>query len=330
MQHTEVLQSQVSSPLSSTTTMSSPYPLLYLNLCYIIHTFSCQSRLSLAPFILVRRGVLQGDCLSPLLFNMCFNTFIQHIKAEKYRQFGFSFKLINPVHWFQFADDAAVVTTQESENQHLLNRFSVWCQWSNMFIRVEKCSTFGIRKASTKSVQFLPKLFINSMLLIPTVKISESFLYLGRYFSFHMSDDAHKSEITSLIKDLMSNIDSKPLHPKNKLLLYSRYVLSKVSWHFTVSNISQTWVKENIDSVVNSYIRRWLEIPISGTLCSVFMTQNKFGLNIFPPSVKFFQCQTVLRKALKNSPNIEINELWKSTSTNKNIQYDVFHNKRSY
>ena len=81
------------------------------------------------PFISVGRGVLQGDCLSPLLFNMWFNTFIQHIKAEKYRQFGFSFKLLNPIHWFQFADDAAVVTGQESENQHLLNRFSIWCQF---------------------------------------------------------------------------------------------------------------------------------------------------------------------------------------------------------
>ena len=30
------------------------------------------------PFIPARRGVLQGDCLSPLLFNMCFNTFVQH------------------------------------------------------------------------------------------------------------------------------------------------------------------------------------------------------------------------------------------------------------
>ena len=210
---------------------------------------------------------------------MCFNTFIQRIKVERYRQFGFSFKLMNPVHWFQVADDAAVITTQESENQHLLNRFSVWCQWSNMFIRVEKCSTFGIKKSATKSIQFLPKLLINGV-LIPTVKIGESFQYLGRYFNFDMSDDVHKSEIISLLEDLMSIIDSKPLHPKNKLLLYSRFVLSKLSWHFTISNISQTWVKENIDSVVNSYVRRWLEIPISGTLSTVFMSRNRFGLHI--------------------------------------------------
>ena len=28
------------------------------------------------PFITVGRGVLQGDCLSPLTLNLCFNTFI--------------------------------------------------------------------------------------------------------------------------------------------------------------------------------------------------------------------------------------------------------------
>ena len=94
---------------------------------------------------------------------------------------------MNPLHWFQFADDAAVITTQESENQHLLNSFSVWCQLSNMFIRVEKCSTFGIKKSTTKSVQFLPKLLINSV-LIPTVKVGESFKYLGRYFNFNHYD----------------------------------------------------------------------------------------------------------------------------------------------
>ena len=191
------------------------------------------------PFISVGRGVLQGDCLSPLLFNMCFNTFIQHIKCDKYRQFGFSFKLLNPVHWFQFADDAAVISSQESENQHLLNRFSIWCQWSNMIIRVDKCSTFGIKKTLTKSSQYLPKLLVNNK-LIPAINIGEHFQYLGRYFCFTMSDEKHKSELTSLVQELMTDIDSKPLHPKHKILIYSRYVLTKLSWHFTVTSLSKT------------------------------------------------------------------------------------------
>ena len=59
------------------------------------------------PFIRVGRGVLQGDSLSPLLLNMCFNTFIQHIKDGRFLQFGFFEKLVQ-VHWFQFADDAVI------------------------------------------------------------------------------------------------------------------------------------------------------------------------------------------------------------------------------
>ena len=71
-------------------------------------------------------------------------------------------------------------------------------------------------------------------------------------------------------------------------------------------------------------MRKWLDIPIAGTMSTIFLARNKFGLNICPPSIKFIQCQTVLRKALKTSPNESINELWKSSSNSKNIQYDVY------
>ena len=197
------------------------------------------------PFIPVGCSVLQGDCLSPLLFSMYFNTYIQHIKTEKYRQFGFSLKFLHPIHWFQFADDAAVITGQESENQHLLNRFAIWCQWSNMIVRVEKCHTFGVKKISSKSTQYLPKLVINDN-LIPTIKTGESFEYLGRFFNFNINNEEHKSNLISTVDELMNKIDSLPLHPQNKLILYDRYVLSKLSWHFTVSTISKTWITENI------------------------------------------------------------------------------------
>ena len=44
------------------------------------------------PFIKVGHGGLQGDCLSPLTFKMCFNTFIQYRKSQNFQQLGFKFK----------------------------------------------------------------------------------------------------------------------------------------------------------------------------------------------------------------------------------------------
>ena len=151
---------------------------LIANLYTDFHSYSISgSFLTLA--IPINHGVLKGDCLSPLIFNLCFNTFIQFIKQEKYKQFGFSphdenDRLFHPIHWFQFADDAAVVTTNERENQLLLNYFSRWCQWANMVIRVDKCTTLGIKKFSSRSLQFQPKLLINSE-EVPPVNNGESF-----------------------------------------------------------------------------------------------------------------------------------------------------------
>ena len=144
------------------------------------------------PAIFVRRGVLQGDCLSPLPFNFCFNTFIQFIKTEKYQHLGFSVhdrsdRLFQPVHWFQFADDAVVVTSGEKENQILLNCFTRWCQWANFVIKVDKCVTFGVKNYLTRSIQCQPKLLINRQ-LVPPVENGESFKYLGRYFYFDMTN----------------------------------------------------------------------------------------------------------------------------------------------
>ena len=105
-----------------------------------------------------------------------------------------------------------------------------------------------------------------------------------------MSNQDHKSKLISLADDLMSDIDLKPLDPKTSPL--PSLCSFKFTWHFTVAAIPKTWIIENIDSVVNNYIRKWLEVPISGTLSNACLTNNKFGLSILPASVKFIQCQS--------------------------------------
>ena len=75
-----------------------------------------------AFYIPIGRGVLQGECHSPFLFNCCFNALVPHIMVPDYRQFGFVVdccKSLDSAHWFQFADDAAVVVSPlELKNQH--------------------------------------------------------------------------------------------------------------------------------------------------------------------------------------------------------------------
>ena len=141
---------------------------LYCNFHTSILTTSYET-----PFLKVGKSVLQGDCLSPLTFNLSFNTFSKYISDPMFTQFGFTTSTLSPLHWFQFADDAAVVTGNEQEKKTLLYRFTRWCAWAKMVIKVDKCVSFRIKK-STSSTQFLPRPIINRK-LVPVVNLGESF-----------------------------------------------------------------------------------------------------------------------------------------------------------
>ena len=66
------------------------------------------------PFITVGRGVLQGDCLSPLLSNMSFNTFIQQLNLNHTHNWDFG-NLINLVfHVIQFTGSSLQTTRLSS------------------------------------------------------------------------------------------------------------------------------------------------------------------------------------------------------------------------
>ena len=143
-----------------------------------------------------------------------------------------------------------------------------------------------------------------------------------------MDNENHKVHLKSSLLDMMNLIDSLRILPKNRLLLYQRYVLSKLSWHLTVADFSKTWVIENLDNVVVRFVRQWLDLPISATLSGISPPRNNFGLNLLLPPVKFQQCQTVLRNVLKPLSNDAVKSLWRSTSFGMNMQYDTYRNTK--
>ena len=142
-----------------------------------------------------------------------------------------------------------------------------------------------------------------------------------------MDNHNHLSEVLDLVTTLLAQINGIPCHPKNKLLVYHRFVLSKIL-SFTIASLGKTWVVENIDNHVTSYIHEWLELPICAALSTLILPKSKYGINCILPSTTFLQCQTVIRNVLTSSPNSDSNSLWAKTSCGCNIQHDQYMNAK--
>ena len=100
-----------------------------------------------------------------------------------------------------------------------------------MTIRIDS----GIKKMVTRSVQFKPKLFLVRE-QVPTVDTDKSFKCLGRWYNLEMDNAEHKANIIQLTNDILIKIDSLPLQPRNKILLYPRYLHVKLSWDLTIAD----------------------------------------------------------------------------------------------
>ena len=126
--------------------------------------------------MMVGKGVLQGDCLSPLILSM-----------------GYSYsKTLLPHQWFQFGNVLAITAPIEKDNHILLNVFTKCCNWAGLIISREKCSTFGFKKNDNSSIH----LKVNNEVTAP-IRLNETFTYLGETFSYIMSVEKVKSELIS-------------------------------------------------------------------------------------------------------------------------------------
>ena len=143
-----------------------------------------------------------------------------------------------------------------------------------------------------------------------------------------MDNKGHKHILLSNLLVMLKNKDSLTSHPRNKLLLYDRHVLSKISWHLTAADLGKTWISEHLDNIVTKYVRQWLDLPISATISSIIPSHKNFGQAIQLPSIKFQQFQTTLRSSLKSSCDETLTKVWKNTNFGPNIQYDVYKNTK--
>ena len=145
------------------------------------------------------------------------------VKREKLKCLGYIYDtLSSPRQWLQFADDTAIVSSLESDNQLLLNLFSKWVIWADLSVRIDKCHTFGVKKTSSQSCQYKPYLKLCNQIISPTEN-GKSFMYLGKMFSFNMDMHTVKNDMVNDLEGYITKIDLLPIHPKLKIQILTSY-----------------------------------------------------------------------------------------------------------
>ena len=140
-----------------------------------------------------------------------------------------------------------------------------------------------IGHACKKATQFNPYLQISNE-IVPTVLPDKAFVYLGKEFSFSMKTNAIQEDLVNDLNKYLEKLDKLPLHTKNKLLVINRFIYSKLRWRFSIYNLSETWVKQNIDNLVSKYSRKWLHLHVGANFRHLYLSASQLGLEFKVPS----------------------------------------------
>ena len=219
------------------------------------------------PFVF-KKGVFQGDPLSPTIFIMVFNPLLEYLQTET----KFAYKLSSDTQIIStpFADDFNVITTHSGAHRRILKNIQKYAQSMNLIMEPTKCISLSIIKGSSTIVDF----YLDNQVIPSLLQSPEKFL--GSQITFTGKQAETFDFIKCSLQKTLDNIERSLVREEYKLRIYQQYMLPAIRFKLTVHEITQTNLTK-LDALCDRYIRKWLSMPPSGTAAII---HAKEGLNI--------------------------------------------------
>ncbi len=203
-----------------------------------------------------KRGVFQGDPLSPTIFITVFNPLLEYLHSEA--KHGYYLNNNSSVISTPFADDFNVITGNSRSHQRILLNVEKYAKTMNLVLEPSKCKSLSICGGSSRVVNFkLSEQIIKSLDESPEK-------FLGSQITFSGKQSDIYQYISSGIKDALENINNTSIRSEYKLKIYVRYLIPAIRFKLTVHELTATNLTK-LDLMCDSYVKRWLSMPPSGT-----------------------------------------------------------------
>jgi Reverse transcriptase (RNA-dependent DNA polymerase) len=224
---------------------------------YILYTYKHASlRLTVqgntsAP-IRPRRGVLQGDPLSPINFICVFDLAVQRIPPE------IGFKMDNRVFGrLGFADDWVLLAGSKPAMRLALAVMEEELEDLGMRLNSDKCSVLSlVPSGKYKKIKVITASeFSLSGQPLKQIGVQQTFKYLGVDFS----PSGPSSTRADMVKYLQ-RISKAPLKPQQRLLVLRDYLIPRYAHKLTFGRVTAGHLRR-VDIRIRQAIREWLRLP---------------------------------------------------------------------
>ena len=186
-----------------------------------------------------RRGVFQGDPLSPTIFLMVFNPVLLQLKNMEER-YGYKLHTENQttsIITLPYADDFCLITRDLRTHQKLINTIQSNITSMGLRLKPSKCRGLSICGGTSRDIPF----YIGEH-RIPSIRDEEQ-KFLGRVLHFSGKAEDTFKLIKDTLKNALDNIEACLVRAEYKLWILKHYLLPSKRFLLTVHTLQKTHLK---------------------------------------------------------------------------------------
>ena len=223
----------------------------------------------------IRRGVLQGDPLSPYLFNITLDWALSQVPEDV----GARLSGI-PLNYVAYADDVVLTATTHVGLQTSLDVFVEEAAKVGLELGHNKCATISIVGDSKRKrwLQDSKTAFTAGGTRLRALRPGETYKYLGLEVGLSAGHAEPKRALAALIKDLVS-VQRAPLKPQQKIWALKNTLVAKHQYARVLGR-STKGTLARFDREVRTFVRKALHLPKDTPNAGLYTKVSDGGLGI--------------------------------------------------